>query len=249
MYFLDLTGGIKPRLLVEVDNQLGSLTRVGYASSTSFRLADEADPRTRWRAPLPFPVPVVARVEAHDLVARSKHTATYRYRHGCWDGFDREFRGFAYVEQTDAEMFADYDPAPFPPLDESSYSPPTVTRTWFHVGPLESDEREDDWQALDLADEYWAGDPSRLDDAVPPFLAAQADRRARRDALRSLHGRVLRTELYGRDASGREALPYTVTEHAYAIREEPSADPGGRRVFFACQVASRATQWSAAMTR
>src|SRR5207244_12630742 len=36
MYFLGLTTGVKPRLLTEVDNGLGALTRITYESSTAF---------------------------------------------------------------------------------------------------------------------------------------------------------------------------------------------------------------------
>src|SRR5262249_35500669 len=41
MYFLDLTGGVKPYLLAEVDNNLGATTRVQYLPSTYFFLEDE----------------------------------------------------------------------------------------------------------------------------------------------------------------------------------------------------------------
>ena len=48
---------------------------------------------------------------------------------------------------------------------------------------------------------------------------------ARRDALRALRGQVLRTELYALDGSPRQDRPYTVTEHAYALREEDPPAP------------------------
>ena len=70
-----------------------------------FLLADEADPATRWRTPLPFPVQVVARVEVHDAISAGRLTTEYRYHHGYWDGVEREFRGFAMVEQLDTETF------------------------------------------------------------------------------------------------------------------------------------------------
>jgi Insecticide toxin TcdB middle/N-terminal region/Salmonella virulence plasmid 65kDa B protein/FG-GAP-like repeat len=61
--FLDLTGGIKPYVLDQMDNHMGAITRVSYATSTRFYVEDDARPQTRWRTPLPFPVQVVARVE------------------------------------------------------------------------------------------------------------------------------------------------------------------------------------------
>ena len=49
-------------LLNELNNNTGAVTRVAYRPSTYFYLADERNPQTRWRTPLPFPVQVVARV-------------------------------------------------------------------------------------------------------------------------------------------------------------------------------------------
>ena len=46
-----------------MDNHLGATTRVTYRPSTAEYLRDQADPATRWRTTLPFPVHVVSRVE------------------------------------------------------------------------------------------------------------------------------------------------------------------------------------------
>jgi hypothetical protein len=62
MRFLDLTGDHKPYLLDTMDNHLGAVTTVRYLPSTHFLLRDQADPATRWRTTLPFPVHVVALV-------------------------------------------------------------------------------------------------------------------------------------------------------------------------------------------
>ena len=72
-----------------------------------FYLADDEQPETRWKTPLPFPVQVVARVEVIDQISGGKLTTEYRYHHGYWDGTEREFRGFGLVEQLDTEIFAD----------------------------------------------------------------------------------------------------------------------------------------------
>src|SRR5215831_7343863 len=107
MFFLDFTGGVKPYLLNEMDNHIGAVTRVTYASSTQFYMEDQKRTETRWRTPLPFPVQVVARVEAIDELSKGRLTTTYRYHHGYWDGVEREFRGFGMVEQFDSEIFAE----------------------------------------------------------------------------------------------------------------------------------------------
>jgi RHS repeat-associated protein len=94
------------------------------------------------------------------------------------------------------------------------------------------------------------------------FLKA-LPRRARRDALRSLRGRVLRTELYARDGTPRQDRPYTVTEALHGVCEvtvengrtrlSATPPPGGGatnavddaspRIFFPHSLAQRTTQW------
>jgi RHS repeat-associated protein len=229
MYFLDLSGDGDARLLIEIDNQLGAVTRVSYTFSSTLAAADGARRATRWRTTLPMPVKVVARCEVIDQISGGKLTSEFRYRDGYWDGHEREFRGFARVDQTDSET-----------RDVHASSPPTLSRTWFHVGPVESDA-EGEWIELDLS-EPWDGDPSLLDHAsgIQAFLAGLPDRASRRDALRALRGRVMRTELYALDGSASAPRPYKVSEHAYGLRAEQSA---GRPVFFAYETARRMTEW------
>jgi RHS repeat-associated protein len=252
MYFLDLTGGVKPRLLCEIDNHLGAVTRVEYASSSAYCVEDSQHASTRWRTPLPFPVPVVSGVSVIDQVSRSKLSTTYHYRHGYYDGIDREFRGFAFVEQADTQTFADYhDGSGFDAVAQTEFSSPVVTRTWFYVGPVES-EHDSGWAELDLTGEFWQpaeGTPS-LHVGVTNFLGTlttadgRRDSRARRDAIRALRGKVLRTELYGRDGSRFQSRPYTVTEHTYGLREETTAgEPARPRVFFVFETSTRTTEW------
>jgi RHS repeat-associated protein len=248
--FLDLTGGLKPYLLERMDNHMGAVTNVRYSSSTRFRLADSGAPASRWKTPLPFPVQVVDRVETIDRISGGKLTKEYRYHHGFWDGVEREFRGFGLVEQLDTEAFedfhADVDSATFTPVSERQFSPPVMSKTWFHQGPV--GEEFDDWLEPDRSAEYWPDDPPALGhvESLNAFLAALPQRRLRRDALRALAGSVLRTELYARDGSSLEGRPHTVSELAYGLREESPPDPQDddrRRVFFPHLVAERVSQW------
>jgi RHS repeat-associated protein len=251
--FLDLTGGIKPYVLNQMDNQMGAVTKVSYAPSTRFYLEDNVRPETRWRTPLPFPVQVVARVEVIDQISGGKLTTEYRYHHGYWDGVEREFRGFGMVEHLDTETFADYH-APgahgpqmrFEAVSEKHFSPPLLTKTWFHQGPVDDDTG--DWQELDWAADYWPGDPDSLahKETLNAFLKTLTEPRHRRDALRTLRGSTLRTELYALDGTDRQDRPFTVTEQAYGAREEspPGAgDPDRLRIFFPHLLALRTTQW------
>lgn len=251
--FLDLTGGVKPYVLDRMDNHMGAVTKVAYAASTRFYLEDDARPETRWRTSLPFPVQVVARVEVIDQISQGKLTTEYRYHHGYWDGVEREFRGFGMVEQLDTETFADFNTPGAHGFDtavervqEQHFSPPLLTKSWFHQGPV--DDETGDWRELDWRQEYWPGDPQALDhtEAIDAFLQKLINPRHRRDALRTLRGSTLRTELYALDGTDRQDRPFTVTESQYAIREESPPDTGHQphlRIFFPHPVAQRTTQW------
>jgi RHS repeat-associated protein len=248
--FLDFTGRAKPYLLDRVDNHRGAITRVQYRPSTAFYLADAEKRETRWRTPLPFPVQVVARVERVDQFSRSTLTTEYAYRHGYWDGAEREFRGFGRVDQRDAERFDGDRPATEPDgppgaAEPAAFSPPIETRTWFHLGPVGDEVGE--WDELDLGAEFWEEDGRVLTRPADTIgLLAALPRRARRDALRALRGQMLRTELYALDGSPWRGRPYTVTELVHGVREEASAGPAdgeAPRVFFPYLRAQRTTQW------
>lgn len=252
MFFLDFTGGLKPYLLDEMDNHMGAITRVRYEPSTHAYLADQGRAETRWQTTLPFPVQVVARVEVIDVLSRGKLTTEYAYHHGYWDGAEREFRGFGLVEQRDTETFETYNAAgmhgadtAFAGVDTRHFSPPTLTRTWFHQGPI--GEEHGDWMIADHSAEYWPGDPPLLHGVgdLDDFLR-DLPRRDKRDALRALRGRTLRTELYALDGSDRQDRPYTITESRFGLREEspPGPDqPDRRGIFFPYTLAERTTQW------
>ncbi|RCJ42356.1 hypothetical protein A6770_35100 [Nostoc minutum NIES-26] len=260
MFFLDFTGGVKPYLLNEMDNHMGSLTRIGYAPSVKFYLEDEKRPETRWKTALPFPVQVVAKVEVIDHFSKGKLTTEYCYHHGYWDGGEREFRGFARVEQRDTEVFENFntnglhEERPFEQVEAKRFSPPLETRTWFHQGPIGDEFGE--WEELDLRDEYWSGDPQVLSrpQLVTNFLNGIKDRRVKRDAFRALRGNILRTELYALDGTDFQDRPYTVTESIQGVRKESSPSEGDslpetvrererKHIFFSFAHAQRTTQW------
>jgi RHS repeat-associated protein len=233
-FFLDFTGAVKPYLLDSIDNNLGSSTRVEYRPSTSYYLDGARSRKTRWKTPLPFPVQVVARVESTDAIAGTTVEQLYSYRHGYWDGEEREFRGFGAVTRFQRTGI---DP------------PPTIEKTWFHLGAVESEDGG--WTEADFNDEYWSDDPSLLERPQPAkdFLHGLAGK-VRRDALRAMRGRTLRTELYSLDGSARQERPYTVSEELHAVAPLPVGQPWPaapapwqEQVFFPYRVASRSTQW------
>ena len=75
--------------------------RIHYAPSTKFYLADKEAGRP-WVTRLPFVLHVVERIETFDHVSRTRLATRYAYHHGYYDGLEREFRGFAMVEQWDS---------------------------------------------------------------------------------------------------------------------------------------------------
>jgi RHS repeat-associated protein len=253
LYFLDLAAKGKPYLLTELDNNLGAKTRIQYASSIDSYLEDEANALTRWQTDLPFPVRVVKQVESIDEISRNKLTTRFKYHHGHWDGAEREFHGFGMVEQFDTETEFDYNagglhdsPDGFDQVVASSFSQPTVTKTWFYQGAVGA--AEGDWHEVDYSHEYFDEDPQLF--PRHPSLTSLSDdsrinRRIKRDALRAMRGMVLRTELYALDGE-LEERPYTVTEAQIAVQEiEPPAlaDENRQRIFFPYVVATRTTQW------
>lgn len=244
LYFLDLTGGVKPYLLNRMDNHMGAVTDVTYTSSIQSYLEAEAHPESRWQTPLPFPVQIVSKVTINDLISGGRLTTEYRYHHGYWDGAEREFRGFGRVEQLDSEQF---DPTQFdqPQADALTFSAPTLTKTWFHQGPVGPEFG--DWRELDYSDEFFGEDPqvfSRPQTVVD--LLNGLPRRSQRDAIRTFRGQVLRTELYALDGSPNQDRPYTVTESMFGVRQEVDTNtvtPETQPIFFPHALAQRTTQW------
>ncbi len=232
MRYIDLMGGRKPHLLIGATNNLGAETRVHYAPSTKFYLADKLSD-TPWVTKLPFPVHVVERVETFDWISRNHFVTRYAYHHGYFDGVEREFRGFGLVEQFDTEEFAVLTGGDSPlalanrgqdaensaaNLDAASHVPPVCTKTWFHTGAYVGGDNI----SQHFAHEYYR-EPNRsetelaatlLDDTVLPVgLSADEER----EACRALKGSMLRQEVYALDGAGSPAYPYG---HPYAVTEQ-----------------------------
>ena len=225
LVYVDLMGGQKPHLMTGARNNLGAETRITYAPSTRFYLTDETRGNP-WVTRLPFPVQVVERMETIDWIGRNRLVTRYAYHHGYFDGYEREFRGFGMVEQWDTEEFrADtaFDDGDFVNWDQQSWSPPMLTRTWFHTGAF-TDALAVTQQYLS---EYWTEpalrEPGRAADAAamrPPdtVLPDGLDAFEIQEAYRALKGHPLRIETYADDKSADAANPYTVTEQNFAIR-------------------------------
>ena len=246
----------KPHLLVVTKNNLGAETRVQYAPSTRFYLQDEREGKP-WITRLPFPVHVVERVETYDRISRNRFVTRYAYHHGYFDGEEREFRGFGMVEQKDTEEIGqiqsrDVDSTDTN-IDEASFVPPVLTKTWFHTGafiqgakisrhfedeyyresgisegvPGPSDEQLEAMLLPDtvLPDSIRTADGARVD------FALSADQT--REACRALKGSILRQEVYALDGTDEQDRPYTVSERNYTVELVQPEGPNQHTVFFA----------------
>jgi RHS repeat-associated protein len=245
MRYVDLMSGQKPHLLVSTKNNLGAETRVSYAPSTKFYLADQAA-GTPWLSRVPFPVHVVERVESSDLISRNRFVTRYSYHHGYFDGEDREFRGFGRVDQFDTEELAALTSSgafPFPAaanVEVASHVPPVLTKTWFHTGMYQgrgsvSKQFEREY--------YREGDPSAgfeglaapeleamlLEDSpLPGDLSAEEERQA----CRALKGSILRQEIYALDGSEAADRPYSASERNYTVKRLQPCAEHEHAVFF-----------------
>ena len=256
MCYIDLMGGQKPHLLVGVNNNLGAETRVQYAPSTKFCVADKLA-GTPWLTRIPFPVHVIERVVTYDWVSRNCFVTRYAYHHGYFDGTEREFRGFGRVDQWDTEEFATLtDSGAFPQatnLDKASNVPPVRTTTWFHTGAYFGEGRvlkhfEEEYYREGDARDGIAGltDAQRaamlLDDAILPITILLPDGSRvpynlsgdeAREACRSLRGSILRQEIYSLDGTDAADRPYSASERNYTIEVLQPQGLNRHAVFFA----------------
>jgi RHS repeat-associated protein len=223
--YVDLMASTKPHLLKSIVNNLGATKLMTYAPSTKFYLEDKAA-GIKWLTRLSFPVHVVAQIDHLDAISNSHLTSLYRYRHGFFDGVEREFRGFAYVEQVDAEAFT-LGP------DTTEFQPPTRTKTWFHTGAwLERETLE-----TALANEYSKAIPLNMllpDTIIPSGMTIQDER----EAMRTLRGNMLHQEVYADDENDpnvgpiKAGLPFAATEKSFEVRLLQTSTGARHGVFF-----------------
>jgi hypothetical protein len=225
--YLDLTRGMKPNLLIKSINNIGAETRIHYTPSTTFYQADKLAGKL-WVTRLPFPVHCVKKLEIFDRVSHHYFARHFAYHYGYFDGFEREFRGFALVEQWDTEDFDTMSNNSTVLENEATninttwHTPPVYTKTWFHTGVYLDNEKISQHLAHDYFGAPLVTDTQSfakflttlLDDTIlPPSLTTGSSLKA----CRALKGQVLRTEVYSADRSPKESSPYTVLESNYTI--------------------------------
>lgn len=224
---LDFCGGKKPHLLTEMSNNMGTTTRVQYASSTKFYLEDK-EKGEPWVTNLPFPVQVLEKTEVIDHISKTKLVTTYKYHHGYYDGREREFRGFGRVDQFDTEEFDIFNGENLHTGDNlvennnKAFHVPTIeTRNWFHTGAYfdedkvsPSGEFHDHNDVMDAyQNEFYKADDKAFH--LQPHDIETDD--TPHEAYRALRGTALRTEVYSHDKTDKTNHPYTVTENRYKV--------------------------------
>lgn len=218
MRYLDPCHGVKPHLLTKCTNNIGAETRINYASSTKFYLNDKQT-HNPWITKLPFPVHCVESIESADRISGNRFKTHYHYKHGFYDGIEREFRGFARVDQVESTTFSAADGILHTNSNPSWDIPPIRTATWFHTGALM------DRQGISqlLSHEYFKVQDtstsselcSILEETTMPTECREGTQL--REATRSMKGKVLRTETYALDGSSKENIPYSVQQTNFSV--------------------------------
>src|SRR5262249_51620873 len=109
--WLELLPNGKPNLLTRIDNSLGKRTEITYGNAVDdmVRAREAGYP---WQTWCPFPLQVVRRISTTcglDLDGvldpldgtTDQYVSEFHYRDAFYDGFEREFRGFAFAERID----------------------------------------------------------------------------------------------------------------------------------------------------
>ena len=206
IHYLRLTNGVKPRLMLNVQNSMGQEHSFHYGYSGQHYLRDKASD-TPWISKLPSHHTVVDRLEIIDLIGHTRVQQLFQYHDGFFDGEERTFRGFCHVDQYDSDVYQRTSSIP-----REEFTDPVCVRTWFHNGApgwqhsrAQRYYQEDDysWQLKDFEIEN-AG-----------ALGAEEFFQA----IRSLSGQTIRSEVYGLNSDGsRNAHPFQVTHTSFLIR-------------------------------
>ena len=211
LQYLELTSGVKPRLLTSLENGMGKQIQIDYGYSGQHYLEAKKS-NNPWISKMPFHFPVVDKTTIVDRITNSKLTTQYSYRDGHYDGHEHRFVTFGLVDIFNSEVFGNPNTNPDP-----GFSQPACTRSWFHNGLF-------GWQERRIEQYY-------RQDATQPMLTPEFFEQA--DALdaqefasgyRSLAGQLLRQEIYTADFQANlNAHPFQVSQTSFCIRKlQPS---------------------------
>lgn len=199
----------KPWLLGGMNNNMGAQHNLLYRSSAQFWLDEKAEKTTLGEpvpvSYLPFALHTLWRSEIEDEITGNRLVSEMSYRHGAWDGREREFRGFGYVQVQDTDALVARGTA-------GDIAPPGLNCSWFATGLPEVDSM--------LPQEYWQGDSAAFTGFAARFTIGDGeeeqtitpDEESGFWLRRALRGMPLRGEVYGVDDSWQTNVPYSVSE-------------------------------------
>ncbi|PTQ98228.1 RHS repeat-associated protein [Mucilaginibacter yixingensis] len=214
LQYIDLMGSKKPALLIGYKNNCGKEVAIEYRSSTQYYLDDKLA-GIPWITKLPFPVHCISRITNRDLVRETVFINTYSYRHGYYDFTEKEFRGFARVEQNDTESFADFAlNAAKNVVEADLHQPPVKAISWFHTGAYLMNEK-----LLHQCQSEYFKNPAFTEYEIPePILPDNLSPDELHEALRACKGLTLRTEVYSADGSAQQDFPYNAAQTNIEIK-------------------------------
>ncbi|RJG25196.1 SpvB/TcaC N-terminal domain-containing protein [Paenibacillus thiaminolyticus] len=206
----------KPYLLQTVSNNLGASSSFLYRSSAQYWL-DEKQAASSAVCGVPFPINVVAGIHTLDEISGRTRIQKYTYRNGVYDRTEKEFAGFGRIDTWEEERDSEGT--------LSVSTPPVLTRTWYHSGQKQDEER--------AVQQYWEGDSAacqlkpirltRFDAATAMDVPLDSPNRRQEYWLyRSLRGMPLRSEIFAGDVVNWP--PYRVESFRYQVRLVQSAD-------------------------
>lgn len=194
----------KPYLLASVVNNLGATHALTYRSSAQYWL-DEKQDNPQAVPSLPFPIPVLSSTLTTDGLTGNTLSSVCRYRQGVYDGKEREFRGFGYLEMQDTSTDA------LPSGNGTPLSSPLLSRTWYHCGREGDDTR--------LYGSPWTGDPqapkpgavrlTHWNDTSAQDELFTPDTATAWWMHRALKGMLLRSESWDAEAFSSQGAPIT----------------------------------------
>jgi RHS repeat-associated protein len=224
--YLELTNGVKPRLLISLKNGMGNEVQIEYGHSSAHYLkAKESD--SPWISKIPHHFTVADKKVVLDHITNTRFETQFKYRDGHYDDNERTFVVFGLVEQYDTALFANVSDTQDP-----THAQPRYVKTWLHNGVFGWDERR--------SKQYYQGD------SLQPLLLAQFFEQP--DALDSeefaqgyhcLAGKILRQEIYAADFQGiPEDHPYQINQTGYCIRRLQPKGPSSDSCFYGYQTES-----------
>ncbi len=214
LQYIDLMGSKKPALLIGYKNNCGKEVTLEYKPSTFYYLEDKKA-GLPWITKLPFPVHCISKVTSADKVRETVFSNSYSYSHGYYDSIEKEFRGFARVEQNDTEEFDEFKlNTAKNVVEEDLYQPPVKTISWFHTGAYLQNEKllhqcETEYYHNSSFTEYPMPEPPLPSSLLPDEI---------HEALRACKGLPLRTEVYAMDGSPQQSYAYSASQSNCEIR-------------------------------